>query len=144
MCEKSMGKNIHILSRQLKREIDLQVVKYGITGVQSVLLQFVYENSKDRDVFAKDMEKEFDLSRASIAGILQNMEKNGLIKRQTINNDARLRKIILTNKALKIREEIERNIGKVEERAIKGLSKEDVKKYIELTKKMSLNLERRG
>lgn len=144
MYEDSLGKNIHVLSRQLKREMDIQVVKYGITGVQSGMLQFIYEKSKKKDIFAKDIEKNFDISRASIAGILQNMEKNGLIKRETIDDDARLRRILLTDKALKLRKELEKNIEKVEEKATKGLTKEEIKKYVELTKKMSVNLERRG
>lgn len=143
MYEDRLGKNVHMLSRQLKREIDIQVAKYGITGVQAGMIQFIFEKSRKKDIFAKDIEKQFDIRRASIAGILQNMEKNGLIKRETIDNDARLRKILLTNKALEIRKEVEESVKKVEEQVIQGLTKEEEKKYIELTKKMSENLEKK-
>lgn len=143
MCYQEFGMNIHILSRQLKREMDIGVAKYGITGVQSAMIGFIYDNSKRKDVFAKDIEKNFDIRRASIAGILQTMEKKGLIKRETVGNDARLRRIVLTDKALEIRKEVKKNIRKVEKQAMKGLTKEEMEKYIELTKKMSTNLEKR-
>lgn len=143
MCDDTLGKGIHILSRQLKREMDFKLAKYGITGVQSAMIGFIYDESRKKDVFAKDIEKNFDIRRASIAGMLQNMEKNGLIKRETVGDDARLRRIVLTQKALKIRKEVEKNIIKVEKQAMEGLTKEEVKKYVELTKKMSTNLEKR-
>ena len=94
-------------------------------------------------ISAKDIEKNFDIRRASIAGILQNMEKKGLIKRETVGNDARLRRIVLTKKALEIRKEVQKNIKNVEKQAVKGLTKEEVKKYVELTQKMSTNIEKR-
>ena len=129
MCDDTLGKGIHILSRQLKREMDFKLAKYGITGVQSAMIGFIYDESRKKDVFAKDIEKNFDIRRASIAGMLQNMEKNGLIKRETVGDDARLRRIVLTQKALKIRKEVEKNIIKVEKQAMEGLTKEEVKKY---------------
>ncbi len=143
MCDDDFGKSIHMLSRQLKREIDIHVAKYEITGVQSAMIQFIYEKSKKKDVFAKDIEKNFDVRRASIAGILQNMEKNGLIKRETVGNDARLRKIVLTQKALEIKKDVQKKIRNVEKQAIEGLTKEEIRNYVELTKKMSTNLEKR-
>ena len=93
--------------------------------------------------FAKDIEKNFDIRRASIAGMLQNMEKNGLIKRETVGNDARLRRIVLTDKALEVRKELEKGIKKVEKQATEGITKEEIKMYKELTRKMSINLEKR-
>lgn len=143
MCDNTIGKGVHILSRQMKREMDFRLTKYGITGVQSAMIGFIYEESKKKDVFAKDIEKNFDIRRASIAGMLQNMEKNGLIKRETIDNDARLRRIVLTDKALEIRKEVRKNIRKVEKQAVEGLTKEEIRSYVELTKKMSTNLEKR-
>lgn len=143
MFDNTLGKCVHILSRQLKREMDFRLTKYGITGVQSAMIAFIYEESKKKDVFAKDIEKNFDIRRASIAGMLQNMEKNGLIKRETIENDARLRRIVLTDKALEVRKKLEKGIENVEKQATLGLTKDEVKMYKELTRKMSINLEKR-
>ena len=144
MWNYELGRNVHMLSRLLKRNTDIEVTKYGITGVQSAMIGFIYEKSRKKDVFAKDIEKEFDLRRASSAGLIQNMEKNGLIKREMVGNDARLRKIVLTEKALELRKKLDKSIKNMEKKMQEGLTKEEVEKYSELTKKMAKNLERRG
>ena len=144
MWNYELGRNVHMLSRLLKRNTDIEVTKYGITGVQSAMIGFIYEKSRKKDVFAKDIEKEFDLRRASSAGIIQNMEKNGLIKREMVGNDARLKKIVLTEKALELRKKLDKSIKNTEKKMQEGLTKEEVEKYVELTKKMAKNLERRG
>ena len=71
------------------------------------------------------------------------MEKNGLIKREMVGNDARLRKIVLTEKALELRKKLDKSIKNIEKKMQEGLTKEEVEKYIELTEKMSKNLEKR-
>ena len=144
MWNYEIGRNVHMLSRLLKRNTDIEVTKYGITGVQSAMIGFIYEKSRKKDVFAKDIEKAFDLRRASSAGIIQNMEKNGLIKREMVGNDARLKKIVLTEKALELRKKLDKSIKNTEKKMQEGLTKEEVEKYVELTKKMAKNLERRG
>lgn len=144
MWNYELGRNVHMLSRLLKRNTDIEVTKYGITGVQSAMIGFIYEKSKRKDVFAKDIEKAFDLRRASSAGLIQNMEKNGLIKREMVGNDARLKKIVLTEKALELRRKLDKSIKNMEKKMQEGLTKEEVEKYLELTKKMAKNLERRG
>ncbi len=144
MWNYELGRNVHMLSRLLKRNTDIEVTKYGITGVQSAMIGFIYEQSRKKDVFAKDIEKAFDLRRASSAGLIQNMERNGLIKREMVGNDARLKKIVLTEKALELRKKLDKSIKNMEKKMQDGLTKEEVEKYIELTKKMAKNLERRG
>ena len=144
MWNYELGRNVHMLSRLLKRNTDIEVTKYGITGVQSAMIGFIYEKSRKKDVFARDIEKAFDLRRASSAGLIQNMEKNGLIKREMVGNDARLKKIVLTEKALELRKKLDKSIKNMEKKMLEGLTKEEVEKYLELTKKMAKNLERRG
>ena len=144
MWNYELGRNVHMLSRLLKRNTDIEVTKYGITGVQSAMIGFIYEETRKKDVFAKDIEKAFDLRRASSAGLIQNMERNGLIKREMVGNDARLKKIVLTEKALELRRKLDKSIKDMEKKMQEGLTKEEVEKYLELTKKMAKNLERRG
>ena len=75
MENEEIGKYVHILSRQLKMKLDNVIAKYGITGTQAGIIRFIYDKSKNRDIFAKDIEDEFEIKGASVAGILQLMEK---------------------------------------------------------------------
>ena len=41
------------------------------------LIRYLYEN-RERDVFQRDLEKKFSISRSAVTATLQLMEKNGL------------------------------------------------------------------
>ena len=114
MEEKDIGKYIHILSRQIKREIDEAVSKYNVTSVQCAVIGFIFEKGKNADVFAKDLENTFNMRRATVAEILSLMEKNKLIVRISSKEDARLKKIVLTKKALEIKKAVFQKIKEVE------------------------------
>lgn len=101
-----IGKRISILTKRIHRRIDKEAAKYGITGVQARILGFVYHNYTKKDIFQKDIEEELDIRRSSVTSVLQLMEKNGYIQRVSVSEDARLKKIMLTEKGL----EIQRNV----------------------------------
>src|SRR5699024_6655205 len=108
MEDEEIGKYVHMLSRQLKVKADVEVSKYGITGTQAGILNFINEKSKYKDIYAKDIEKAFEIKGVSVAGILQLKEENDLIKRIYNNEDGRYKKLELTKKA----KEIVTNINK--------------------------------
>lgn len=138
--KKDVGKYLQMLSRQIKRRMDKSVSEYEITGKQVSILLYIYEESKKRDVYAKDIEVAFDMRRASVTGILQLMEKNGIIKREENNQDARLKKLILTTKAKEARNKLKKEIIQVEKILTKDISKKDLETFITIMQKMSFNL----
>lgn len=50
------------------------------------------------DIFQRDIERQFGIGRSATSGMLQLMEKNGMIRRTSVPQDARLKKITLTEK----------------------------------------------
>ncbi|EET85497.1 transcriptional regulator, MarR family [Clostridium carboxidivorans P7] len=100
--EELIGRKVNIFTNRINRKINKEVAKYGITGIQSMVLGFVYHKSQNRDVFQKDIEEVFDIRRSSVTSVLQLMEKNGYVERVSVSEDARLKKIILTKKGLEI------------------------------------------
>ena len=93
-----LGLHIDKINRIISRKIDAAVIRSidgKITLSQAYVIDFICDNSS-RDIFQKDIEKEFDLKRSSVSLMLNNMEKNDLIKRVPVAEDARLNKIILT------------------------------------------------
>lgn len=138
--KKELGRSIHILSRQIKRRIDEAVAKYDVTSVQCAVIGFISHMGKNGDVFAKDIECNFNMRRATVAEILSLMEKNNLIKREVSSEDARLKRIILTEKSIEIKESFEREIKKVEKELVSGFTEEEKQEFIRLVNKMSKNL----
>ena len=87
--EKDCGMWINILSHKLMKRMNADLQTLGLTGVQSRLIHFVLTKSAAGPVFQRDVEAAFGLSRSTVTGILQLMEKNGLILRESAENDGR-------------------------------------------------------
>ena len=140
MEDEEIGKYVHMLSRQLKVKADVEVSKYGITGTQAGILNFIKKKKKYKDVYAKDIEKAFEIKGASVAGILQLMEKNDLIKRIYNNEDGRYKKLELTKKAKEIVTNINKELKNVENIMTYGMTKEEINDFITSIKKLMKNL----
>ena len=135
-----VGRLIYMLSHQLKRQNFMPGSTYGLTVTQKQVLKFILMESIHRDVYQKDIEKEFRVRRSTATGMLQLMEKNGFIRRQSVEHDARLKKGIPTKKAEEIRAEILENISQMEKKLSNGISDEDFRQCIHVLKRMLCNL----
>ena len=135
-----VGRKIEMLSRQIRRKVDESISSQDLTAKQAMILLVIYDLSKVKDVYAKDIEDAFDMRRATVTGILQLMEKNGIIVREENNVDGRLKSIRLTQKAINLRLKMKKNIQKVESNLLSDLSKEEIETFLKIMEKMSHNL----
>ena len=99
----TVGFKVRTLSVAIKRAFEASKSRSGFecTGTHGWVIGYLYDN-RDRDVFQRDIEKQFSVRRPTMTEILKLMEKNGLITRQSVSYDARLKKIVLTNKGIEI------------------------------------------
>ena len=114
---------------------------YGLTGMQFAIVSFIAKESTERDVFQKDLEQKFDIRKSTVTGILNTMERDGLLLRETVPYDARLRKMILTDKALQAKQNTEQVIDSVESQLSKGLTEEEITTFLNILEKISKNAE---
>ncbi|MGG7057688.1 MarR family winged helix-turn-helix transcriptional regulator [Clostridium nigeriense] len=138
---KHIGRKINILSHKIKRRIGKVGLEYGISSMQAKILGFINNNSSKIDIFQKTIEEEFDIRRSSVTSVLSLMEKNELIKRVSVSEDARLKKIIMTDKGIEVHKLVYKEIEEIEEIIEKNLSEEELNNFISilerLTKKIS-------
>lgn len=138
---KHVGRKINILSHKIKRRIGKVGLEYGISTMQAKILGFIHNNSSKKDIFQKTIEEEFDVRRSSVTSVLTLMEKNELIKRVSVSEDARLKKIIMTDKGMEIHKLVYKEIEKIEELIEETLTEEELQNFIntleKLTKKIS-------
>ena len=121
--EHHVGRIIHMLSHQLKRRGTMPEVEMGLTPMQKHVLTFILFETMERDLYQRDIEEEFRIRRSTASGILQLMEKNGFIYRKSVARDARLKQIIPTEKAEKLRMDILVNIQEMEKKLTGGIPK---------------------
>lgn len=144
MKDRKLGFELHRASRMVKRYIDsdaARIYEEKMTITHGWAVGYFY-NNRDRDIFQKDLEQEFDIRRSTASNILSLMEKNGLIKRQGVPNDARLKKITLTDKAIEVQKRIEENFDKMEITMRKGISDDELEIFFNVLDKICNNLER--
>ena len=125
--EMYVGRLIHILSHTMKRHNPAEVMENDdLTTMQKHVLKFILLETMHRDLYQKDIEEEFQIRKPTVTGILKLMEKHGYIYRESVEKDARLKKIVPTPKAEELRPILLKHIAFTENYLTKGISEEDV------------------
>ncbi len=144
--ERKLGFEIHRSSRLVKRYMDNDANKLYVdkmTGTHGWAIGYFYHN-RDKDIFQKDFEQEFNIRRSTASNILSLMEKNGLIKRESVPYDARLKKITLTDKAVDIQHIVDKTFIELEETLKKDITQEELEVFYRVLDKINSNTERKG
>ncbi len=135
-----VGRLVNTVSHQLKRQMHSHEAEDSLTNMQRHVLYYILFQSLKRDIYQKDIEKEFQIRRSTATGVLQLLEKNGFIHREPVKRDARLKRVVPTDKAEGVREYILGNIRYTEALLRKGIPEEKLKVCMEVLGQMSANL----
>lgn len=139
--EKDCGAWINLLSHKVKKRLNGILQDLDITAVQSRVIYYILVHCQEDPVFQRDIESVFGLSRSTATGILQLMEKKGIIRRESVPNDARLKSLVPTPRAVKLNAEVSVGLEEMERRLTKGLSSGQVQLFREIAAQMLRNLD---
>ncbi len=142
--ETSVGLEIRILNNLAMRIIDKRGGKDKVdaaTGSNGWILRFLAEAEEEgRDIYQKDIEKKFCITRSTVSKVLSLMEQKGLIERKAVKGDARLKRITLTDKAKELHNLMVDDGLMLESIIEKGLSEEEIKAFYAVSEKIKANL----
>ena len=139
-----LGLDINKINHIISRKVDAAVINAiddNLTVSQAYVIDFIYNIEKNKDIFQKDLEKKFDLKRSSVSLMLNNMEKSDLIQRVPVAEDARLKKIVLTEKSIELNEKISNAIDSIENKLSKDLTEEEIKVFYRVLNKIRNTLD---
>ncbi len=122
-----------------KKSLDDEKCAKNPTLTQMKILGYILEH-EDEEIYQKDLENIFKLSRATVSGVLQTMEKYQLIDRVIDSNDTRTKKIILNKKSKEIFEKHEKEFSNIEKIILKDINKEELENFLYVLRKMKDNL----
>ena len=108
-----IGLYINIASHYIRRRADSFSALYGLTGIQSRILSYL-GSVPEREIFQKDIEKQFGIRRSSVTSVISNLEQNGFLTRQAVPGDARLKKLVLTENGIAVNQKISQSISDFE------------------------------
>lgn len=134
----SAARYISKLSNKLRRKLDNLSSRKEFSGSQGRTLHFLLAQTED--VFQKDIEEEYSIRPSTATELLKQMEKNGLIMRKPVAYDNRLKKIILTDKALMYQQQVINDLSELEETLTKDISEADLEIFFKVIEKMMDNL----
>ena len=106
---------------------------------QMQIMNYMFENNLDY-VYQKDLENVLNLRRATVSGVLQTMEKNGILERIAHPSDARAKRIILNKNAERLFTVGEHKVKELESIITKNISAEDISIFSNVLNKMINNL----
>lgn len=136
--QKHAARYVSKLSNKLRRKIDAFSSREDFSGSQGKVLHFILVQTGD--VFQKDIEEEYSLRPPTATELLKKMEANGLIRREAMPNDARMKRIVVTEKALKYRDVVMEDITNLEDELTRDIPEDELNIFFKVIEKMLDNV----
>lgn len=142
MAQRHIGQELRIIHNLTKRLIDNSSNKKqidNVTGTNGWIIAYLTEHS-GQDVFQRDLEREFGITRSTASKVINLMVEKGLIERQPVPHDARLKKLVLTPRSKTLSELFIKDQSLIEARLTQGFSEEELDILHAYLKRLHTNL----
>ncbi len=139
--EKRVGAEVKQISNLIHRRIlsGQSSEEDAVAGSGGWILGYL-DRHNDEDVFQRDLEEKFCMRRATVSKMIQLMEQKGLIERQSVAHDARLKKLILTEKGRARNQEMIAEFDRLEREMTEGIPPEKLSTFFEVCGMLRANL----
>lgn len=134
------GRRISALSNIYRRRLDQLTTQTEYSGAQSKALHFILANYREKAIVQKDIEREYGLRPPTASELLKKMEGSGLIIRKTMQEDARKKQILPTEKALCYKDQVAQNIEGLNASLMRGISRQNMEVFLQVLDQMVENL----
>lgn len=141
----SCAHHISVIFHLITRRLYLASQEFGGVGFtprQVQILHYIIAHCAEGDVFQRDIESAFTIRRPTASGILRLMEENGLIRRESVAHDKRLKKLVVTDQALAMVRQADRAMAEAEADLTRGISPADQAAFLRVVGQMEANLEK--
>lgn len=138
----SITRELRILNNKIKRAADASIpadLQAQVTDMQCRVLGFLTHHS-GQDLFQRDVEAEFSITRATASKLLAGMEHAGLITRSAVAGDARLKKLEPTGHGSAVFLKIRAGMIAFEESMTGNFTPEERQTLLSLLRKLEQNL----
>lgn len=139
-----IGPSIHRLDKLIGRYLFQQANQLGLedelTSTNARILRYLHLN-QGHEIYQKDVEREFGITRSTASRVLALMEQKGFIARQDVEHDGRLKKLLLTDKSRRLGVMMQQNGEATEARLTKGFSDEEREALLGFLERLRKNIE---
>ncbi len=131
---------IHTLDNMISRWVASLCEKDGLTQMQGWIIGYLYDHSSE-NVFQKDIEARFHIAPSTASGILKLMEKRDFILRRPVPDDARLKRLALTQKGISHQLNIIYNFERMDQMLKEGIPEEQLGIFFDVIHYMKKNVQ---
>lgn len=131
---------IKIVSNQLSRKMNKFAKKFGLTGVQIQIIDYLNHLPQNQFVYQKDVEHEFNIRRSTATSVLQKMEENQLIMRNVSPSDSRIKIISALPKAEELQPQISQFLSETNTELLNSISTFQRRGFLKALNKISNEL----
>lgn len=122
-----VDKSVIVLFRQMNLFLNRELLDEKLTSSDVLYLALLYEqDGRTQD----EMAEAYTVDRAATTRSLQGLEKKGLVRREVDTFDRRIRRVYLTEKAIR------RMADDLADALFEGMSEEEVKAFMEQVEAM--------
>lgn len=137
-----IGAEIGMLHNLFRRQMACMIEDpEKLTGMQAMIVHHLIMHEDEGDIFQKDLENIFHMRRSTATGMLQLMEQHGIIRREPVEHDGRLKRLVLTDLARAMNEQINERMQQMEQLLRQGVSDDELKGWFAVCEKIRSNLE---
>lgn len=131
-----VGKMIHILDNQIKRNMDSIAQQYDLTIIQYIVMEHIKELGENEEIYQRDIERLMNVRRSTVSSVLGLLEGKGFLKREGVKKDARLKKLTLTEQGASVFKQLKTEIDKEDNRMSDIFSDEELRQLSEFMERM--------
>lgn len=132
---------IKVLSHLLRREFDSSEAKAyleSVTGSSGGVIGFIA--NADGDVFQRDIEARFSIRRSTASRMVQELEQKGILRRESVPRDARLKKLVLTERGMNMHRYVTETLNAIDRKLTDGIPEDELTAFRLTLEKMRANL----
>ena len=108
--------------REVSQQINARLSKYNLTAVQYGILNYLWEHTM---ATPKELAQILHVENSTISGILDRMQKKGLVDRRTDEADRRIVRVYLTENSEQLKADVLKTVDDMNEEILKDLTPEN-------------------
>ncbi len=137
--KKPIGYLLKQITDKIKMSADASFKAKNLTLAQARVLEYVM--SKGGSTTQKSIEDYLDVSHPTVVGIVSRMEKNGYLICHMDREDKRNKIVAITEQAALLSQELEEERNALDEKLLKGLTKEETERLYQMLCVIRKNVE---
>ncbi len=130
---------VNLIRHKINGSEKLSVVQKEISRRQAAVIGIIDEY-QGKPIFQKDISRILKIRRSTATSMLQDMEREDLIKRVPVGGDMRLKQLLLTEKSMRFAMLIREEFTMIQETIIRGFSEDEKKQFRNYLERIKENL----